>query len=69
MSTKHSLKVINVSENKITCQITFDEEVKDGVYKGNHHYDKEFILVYQDGNWKVSEAYYHDPCYAEYLIK
>lgn len=69
MSTKQTLTVDSISEDKITYKVTFDEEVKSGPYKGNHHYNKNFVLIYQDNTWKVNEAYYHDPCYAEYLIK
>lgn len=69
MNNKHTLKVNSIAKDKIVYQVSFDDEVKSGTYQGKHHYDKEFVLVYQDRTWKVSEAYYHDPCYAEYLIK
>jgi hypothetical protein len=69
MNSKHTLKVNSITKDKIVYQVSFDDDVKSGSYQGKHHYDKEFVLVYQDRIWKISEAYYHDPCYAEYLIK
>jgi len=69
MSLKQNLKLISNNDNKLVYQVTYDEEISGGIYKGDHHFEKDFVLIYENGKWKVSEAYYHDPCYMEYIIK
>ena len=68
MNTKQKLTVENVTDKKITYKVTYDEELKSGIFKGSHHFEKDFVLVYENGDWKVSEAYFHDPCYMDYII-
>lgn len=69
MNTKQKITVENTANNKITYKVIYDEELKSGIYKGQHHFDKKFVLVYENDDWKVSEAYYHNPCYMDYDIK
>ena len=69
MNTNQKLVLKDSNKDKMVYQVTYDEELKTGIYKGKHHFDKEFVLVLENDTWKVSEAYYHDPCYMEYNIK
>ena len=68
MNLNQQLKVVETTKTKNTYQVTYDEELTSGPYKGKYHYEKEFVLVKENGDWKVSKAYFHDPCYMEYNI-
>ena len=68
MSNKQKLEVVEATKYKITYKITYTETIDKGIYKGSHEYTKDFVLVYEDDDWKVSKAYYHDPCYVDYNI-
>lgn len=68
MSTNQQLEITESDKDKIICKVTFDEELKSGIYKGKHHFDKEFVLVKENDTWKVSKAYYHNPCYMEHNV-
>ena len=68
MSLDQHLEVVESSKDKIICKVTYDEELKSGILKGKHHFDKEFVLVKEDNDWKVSRAYFHNPCYMEHNV-
>lgn len=61
MGGSHNLKVKEIKNNQITYEITFKDD--DGLNI------KDFILVHEDGTWKISEAYYHDLCHMDYYLK
>ncbi len=69
MSTKQKMSVVSSTENRMVYKVTYEENLKSGIYQGLHEYDKEFVLIKENDTWKVSEAYYHNPCYMEYTIK
>ncbi len=69
MNSKQNIILKENSNNKLVFRVYFYETVKDGLFMGNHTFDKEFTLVKEDGEWKVSKAYYHNPCYMEYNIE
>ena len=69
MNTRQTLNVVSSSDKKMTYKAIFEEELKSGVFKGHHRFENDFVLVYENGDWKVSEAYFHDPCYMDYYIK
>ena len=68
MSTKQTLELVEKTDNKLTFKVTYVDDIKAGIYKGIHDVSREFILVKEDNNWKVSKAYYHDPCFMDYYI-
>ena len=61
MSENHELKVNKIERSKITYQISFKEKDKE--------FNKLFVLVYEDGDWKIRNAYYHDLCGMDYNIR
>ena len=69
MNTKQSLILKEKNTNELKFRVYYEEKIADGIFKGDHVFDEEFVLVKQDNQWKVSKAYYHDPCYMEYIIK
>lgn len=69
MSLNQTLSVVNSTKEKIMYKVSYDEKLESGIFKGEHHFEKDFVLVYEDGTWKVSEAYYHNPCYMDYDIR
>lgn len=62
---KHHLIVEKIDNNKIEYLISYDN---DEILK-NHNYVKEFILVKEKGQWKISKAYYRDRCRMDYNIE
>ncbi len=69
MNTKQEMKLKEETSDKIVYTISFSDDVKSGIYKGENKFERNFVLVKEDGKWKVSEAYYHDPCYMDYYIE
>ena len=69
MSLKHTLTVEKISKNEIVYSIKFVDNVLSGDFKGNNTYSKPFILSLENEKWKISKAYYHDPCYMDYNIE
>ena len=69
MSLNQKIEVKEEEIDKITYVITFSDNVTSSIYKGNHLFKKDFVLIKEDGDWKVSEAYYHDPCFMDYYIE
>ena len=50
-----------IGKYKITYTVSFKN--------GNREYLKPFILIYENGVWKISSAYYHDICELDYYIE
>lgn len=63
MGKEHKLQLISIGKNELSFRITFTNE------RNNRVFEKLFILNYEDDKWKVSKAYYHDPCYMDYNIE
>ena len=63
MGKEHNLNVISIAKRKLFFRVTFKDD------RNNRVFDKMFILNYEDNDWKVSKAYYHDPCYMDYNIE
>lgn len=71
MDLNHKLEVDEKKENtdnEVTYKVTWEDDIPSGIYKGKRTYRKEFVLTKEDGEWKISKAYYHDPCRMEYII-
>ncbi len=62
MSIEHNLVIKKIESNRLTYQVTFNDD------KSKRIYDKLFVLEKEKDKWKVSKAYYHDPCYMDYNI-
>ena len=58
MSFDHKLKVIKIKKDMIIYEVSFD----------NNKYIKDFVLVKEDKEWKISKAFYHDLCELRYNI-
>ena len=56
MSINQRLMVKSISEEKIVYEINIDNRIRD------------FILIYEDNDWKISNAFYHDLCGMKYFI-
>ncbi len=69
MSNKQTLVFKEKKDNKLIFNVSFTEEVESGIFKGTHSFNEEFVLIKEDGNWKVYKAYYHNPCYMEYIVE
>ena len=69
MSVDQKIEVKEEEKDKISYIVTFNDSISSGIYKGDRSYTRNFVLIKEDGDWKVSEAYYHDPCYMDYYIE
>ena len=58
MSLNQSISVKKIYENKIEYLVHFEDST----------IDKLFVLEKENGEWKVSQAYYHDLCKLDYNI-
>lgn len=63
MGKVHNLQVISIDKRKLFFRVTFKDD------RNNRVFDKMFVLSYEDNDWKISKAYYHDPCYMDYNIE
>ena len=62
MNTNQELKIMNISDTRITYEVLFkDNQI-------SHILKREFVLVLEDDEWKVSRAFYHDLCGMRYTI-
>lgn len=61
MSKEQKVKVIGVKNDELSFEIEYEK---------NESYilHKLFVLKFEDGKWKVSNAYYHDLCHMDYEI-
>ncbi len=68
MSTEQTLEFVEQDSDKLVFKVTYIDNIAAGIYKGRRKVVKDFILVKEDSDWKVSTAHYHDPCYMDYNI-
>lgn len=68
MSTDQKLELVEETKDKITYKVSYTDKIAFGIFKGDHPTEKDFVLVKEGSNWKVSSAFYHDPCYQSYNI-
>ena len=61
MSQEQMIDVDKIEPGRITYVVYFNKNDRD--------HNKLFILVYEDGDWKISSAYYHDLCGMDYNIR
>lgn len=68
MPKKQNIEIFEITRGKVIYHVTFSEriEVLNKVF--NRKYLKEFVLVYEKGKWKISNAYYRDNCGLDYYI-
>ena len=61
MSLEQNIKLDSISNNKLTFNVTSLNDT-------NKTKTKQFILIREDNDWKISKAYYHDICEMNYYI-
>ena len=69
MSTNQTLELVDETKDKLTYKVDYVDNVKGGTYNGVHKITRDFVLIKEKDSWKVSKAYYHDPCYMDYYIE
>lgn len=68
MSLDQTLELIEKEKNQLTFKISYVDNVKAGAFQGEHKKVRDFVLIKENGEWKVSKAYYHDLCFQDYPI-
>ena len=68
MSDNQTLELVKEEKDKLTFKVQYLDNMETGIYKGEHKITKEFILVREGKEWKVSKAHYHDLCFQDYYI-
>ena len=61
MNVIQNIKVSKINNDKIVYEVSFNE--KERVNK------REFVLMFEDNEWKISNAFYHDLCSMKYFIR
>jgi hypothetical protein len=56
MSLNQKLDVTKIEDKKIVYEITIDNRKRD------------FVLIYEEDDWKINTAFYHDLCGMKYFI-
>ena len=62
MNLKQRLTIKEIHDKKIVYNINFHGNKK-------HDINQEFILQYENDDWKIVKAYYYDLCEMEYYIE
>ena len=62
MSLNQNIEVKDISSNELVYKVTFKNNQTDNIK------EKDFVLVLEDGKWKVKTAFYHDMCGVKYYI-
>ena len=62
MSLEQTLTIKEIYSDKIVYNVSYQ-----GSYKHINNYD--FILIKENNDWKISEAYYNDLCEMEYHVE
>ncbi len=62
MGINHQLKVMNISDTKIIYEVEFLNNQTSKMTK------RDFVLVLEDNEWKISSAFYYDLCGMRYTI-
>lgn len=63
MSLNQELKINKITSDELDFIVIMQEERNQGVK------NKEFVLIKENDEWKISKAYYHDLCEMDYRIK
>ncbi len=70
MNKKHYINLFQREENKLIYHTSFTDEIS--FVSSDIHtkkYEREFVLVLEDNEWKISKAFYHDLCVMNYNIE
>ena len=62
MGTNQSLRLVNLSNDKIEYEVSFNNSQTNQVNK------RDFVLVMEDNEWKISSAFYYDLCGMKYTV-
>ena len=62
MGLNHSIKVIDNNKDKIIYEVMFENKASHLINK------KDFTLIKEDNDWKISTAFYYDLCGMHYTI-
>ena len=62
MPLKHNLKLVKINNNKIIYKVWFNNR------QTNRLNEHDFILIYEDNEWKIDTAFYYDMCGIRYSI-
>ena len=68
MSDNQTIELVKEEKDKLTFKVRYVDNMKSGIYKGEHKITREFVLVREGNEWKVSKAHYHDLCFQDYYI-
>lgn len=68
MSDNQTIELVKEEKDKLTFKVQYVDNMKSGIYKGEHKTTREFVLVREGNEWKVSKAHYHDLCFQDYYI-
>ena len=63
MGLNHILSIKEITDNELVFNVNYDNSI----YK--HTYNCDFVLIYENNDWKIKEAYYYDLCGMEYHIE
>ena len=63
MELNHQMKVNMINKDEILFVVGFNND------QMKYESEKEFILVLEDNEWKISKAFYHDLCGMKYYIE
>ena len=61
MDVNQQIRVVDIKNNEIVFEVN-------SVNNTNIENKKDFILVFDDNEWKISKAYYHDLCGTKFHI-
>lgn len=62
MGIKHNLKVSSINPDRIVYEVSFENRQTNKINK------RDFILIKEDYEWKISSAFYYDLCGMKYYI-
>lgn len=62
MNTNQKLEIFSIKENEIIYNASFKNE------RTNKITTRNFILIFEDNDWKIKKAFYHDICAIKYNI-
>lgn len=62
MGISHQIEVVSIKSNEIVYDVLFENKQAKQTNK------KDFKLILEDGNWKISSAFYYDLCGMHYII-
>ena len=62
MGINHELKVMDISNEKIIYEVLFPNNLTGQINR------RDFVLIHEDNDWKISSAYYYDLCGMRYTI-